>query len=185
MTEPVAWRYKNVNQKVWCVSQIKPDDRVWGIIEPLYTAEQLQPHVKMTQSEFDEFKQLIEEHGFVLEALQAIYNGKYKNLNSKLFNGRTVESDNEQVKILTNLMSEFDPNNPEETIEIVPEMKWFVRSKDDIEVYLIETEEFVINPYQHLSELELKKAVTFDTEEEAEKWTNPLTEAVQLPVEGE
>ena len=180
MTEPVAYLAKSrtTDSVLASIHEFNPN----GFENiPLYTSEQLHPRVKMTQAEFDEFKQLIEEYGFVLEALQAIYNGKYKNLNSKLFNGRTVESDNKQVKILTNLMSEFDPNNPEETIEIVPETKWFVHKKDCENEF-----RFLQTSAKHLSYNFPKHSATqFDTEEEAEKWTNPLTEAVQLPVEDE
>ena len=72
--------------------------------------------------------------------------------------------------------------NPEETIEIVPDMKWFVRSKEkngDKYLYLKKPDGFVTPWYTVFKDL----ARHFDTEEEAELWNNPLTEAVRLPVE--
>lgn len=69
-------------------------------------------------------------------------------------------------------------------IGIVPNKKWFVRSKNKNG-----------NKYLYLKKLDGSTtpwftifeniAQQFDTKEEAEKWTEPLTEAVQLPVEGE
>lgn len=73
--------------------------------------------------------------------------------------------------------------NPEETIEIVPDMKWFVRSKErnsEKNYYYFVGKRpqdlFILYGYK-------KAAKQFDTKEEAERWTNPDTEAVQLPVE--
>lgn len=80
---------------------------------------------------------------------------------------------------------QFDYSELKKTIEIVPDMKWFVRSKqlqnNGFYSYL-EVGDYVTPTYD---ELRLKFATQFATKEEAEKWTNPLTEAVQLPVEGE
>ena len=69
------------------------------------------------------------------------------------------------------------------TAEQLHSMKWFVRSKerDDEGDYLF------LSGY-NLDDLDyfgFDYARAFDTKEEAEQWTNPLTEAVQLPVEGE
>ncbi|WP_273947616.1 hypothetical protein [Leuconostoc mesenteroides] len=71
------------------------------------------------------------------------------------------------------------------TAEQLHPMKWFVRSKRASS----------FGNYIYLKKIESDDKVTafnlksvaeqFDTKEEAEKWTNPLTEAVQLPVEGE
>ncbi len=81
--------------------------------------------------------------------------------------------------------AQFDYSELKKTIEIVPDMKWFVRSKRASS----------FGNYIYLKKIESDDKVTafnlksvaeqFDTKEEAEKWTNPLTEAVQLPVEGE
>ncbi|MCT4420250.1 hypothetical protein EFT49_08640 [Leuconostoc falkenbergense] len=64
------------------------------------------------------------------------------------------------------------------TAEQLHPMKWFVRSKELAKnskyLWLCDAEYF---------EFDYSRA--FDTKEEAELWTNPLTEAVQLPVEGE
>ena len=184
MTEPVGYIHSMKDGSTLLTTERRYTDNILGST-PLYSKSQLHPRVKMTQSEFDEFKNLISEYGFVLDALQAIYNGEYKNLYSKLFNGRTVESDNEQVKILTNLMFNFDPDNPEETIEIVPDMKWFVRAKKSIYgVYKFLDNTTSVDGHWYNSEKEDDPglALPFDTKEEAEKWTNPLTEAVLLPM---
>ncbi|WP_273722787.1 hypothetical protein [Leuconostoc mesenteroides] len=81
--------------------------------------------------------------------------------------------------------AQFDYSELKKTIEIVPDVKWFVRSKRASS----------FGNYIYLKKIESDDKVTafnlksvaeqFDTKEEAEKWTNPLTEAVQLPVEGE
>lgn len=93
------------------------------------------------------------------------------------------------------MWARFDPDNPEETIKILPDKKWFVRSKSDIHVldhetgsskYLYEylTDMITLElAYKVLDETDLDMAVKFDTKEEAEEWKNPLTEAVLLPVE--
>ncbi|KMY76914.1 hypothetical protein WZ79_10050 [Leuconostoc mesenteroides subsp. mesenteroides] len=94
-----------------------------------------------------------------------------------------VNAQVKQQNEFAELWADFNPDKPEETIEIVPDMKWFVRSKEKSNGnefwYLKKTEHFFFHEY-------IKEISTqFDTKEEAEKWTNPLTEAVQLPVEGE
>lgn len=70
----------------------------------------------------------------------------------------------------------------EEHIEVESNMKWFVRRilPNAGGNMLYYTDEGVLT-YNNNKE----HATKFDTKEEAEKWTNPLTEAVQLPVEGE
>lgn len=91
---------------------------------------------------------------------------------------------------LTN--AQFDYSELKKTIEIVPAMKWFVRSKKrdesgDFEfISGIETPDDWGYSKHHNGVNDPKAcAYAFDTKEEAEKWTNPLTEAVKLPVEGE
>lgn len=107
---------------------------------PLYTKDQLQPKVQMTQAEFDELE-----------------------------------------KSLIN--AQFDYSELKETIEIVPDMKWFVRVDSQIplpdeNIYL--DNELIVYPHYDSPK---SSAHQFDTKEEAEKWTNPLTEAVLLPVD--
>lgn len=80
--------------------------------------------------------------------------------------------------------AQFDYSELKKTIEIVPDMKWFVRSKepegeDEDEYYLFLSG----SNLDDLEYFEFDYAKSFDTKEEAEKWKNPLTEAVQLPVE--
>ena len=68
----------------------------------------------------------------------------------------------------------------EEHIEVESNMKWFVRRilPNAGGNMLYYTDEGVLT-YNNNKE----HATKFDTKEEAEKWTNPLTEAVRLPVE--
>ncbi|MCT3054460.1 hypothetical protein EFN57_10395 [Leuconostoc citreum] len=70
------------------------------------------------------------------------------------------------------------------TADQLHSMKWFVRSKEPED----EDEYYLFLSGSDLDDLEyfgFDYARAFDTKEEAELWTNPLTEAVQLPVEGE
>ena len=77
--------------------------------------------------------------------------------------------------------------NPEETIEIVPDMKWFVIAKNKYEdcfAFLKNKNLHVLEwIYSRSDKAAPKCAFKFDTKEQAELWTNPLTKAVQLPVE--
>lgn len=153
MTEPVAYMWKT---KRGTITGLKPNDDnhsqgVFGRI-PLYTKEQLQPKVQMTQAEFDELEMW-----------------------------------------LTN--AQFDYSELKKTIEIVPDMKWFVRSKEQYHpdmdqgisesgyLYLTQGDIYSIEYYEMTTFKD--DAQQFDTKEEAELWLNPLTEAVQLPVEDE
>jgi len=116
----------------------------------------------MTRSEFDEFKKLLSV------GISTIYEA-----------------------------FDFIDSDREETVEIVPDMKWFLRSKTEIIYQLLESKKqgythsyLMHNSVRHISyeplfKDELEKAIKFDTKEEAEQWTNPLTKAVQLPAEGE
>ncbi|KAA8371914.1 hypothetical protein [Leuconostoc carnosum] len=74
------------------------------------------------------------------------------------------------------------------TAEQLHPMKWFVRSKerDNDGDYafltgIVNTNDWIYSK-QHDDVIGI---YPFDTKEEAELWTNPLTEAVQLPVEDE
>lgn len=109
---------------------------------------------------------------------------EFEHLYSRLFTHGRIEQAKNQSDFSTLWVSLLD-RNVKETIEIVPTMKWFVRSKRASS----------FGNYIYLKKIESDDKVTafnlksvaeqFDTKEEAEKWTNPLTEAVQLPVEGE
>lgn len=182
MTEPVAYMWKTERGTIIGFTPNDNSHSGGQLGIPLYTAEDLHQRVKMTQAEFDEFKLL--------------YN---------LFNGSTVRGiintvENNESKRFTNLKSRlnktgkdleiiilwsiYNPDEPDETIEIVPDMKWFVRSKeleDEDEYYLFLSG----SNLDDLDYLVFDYARAFDTKEEAELWKNPLTEVVQLPVEGE
>ena len=180
MTEPVAWRAKNIGYDAYIIYDHKP--LYFDTVELLYTAEQLHPRVKMTQSEFDDFKQLYSENYFkrAFFVLEKIEKGEFGGLYGKF--GAFIKD----LPIFANLWVNYDPEHPEKTIEIIPEMKWFVRSKEpDGED---EDEYYLFLSGSDLDDLEyfgFDYARAFDTKEEAELWTTPLTEAVQLPVEDE
>ncbi len=169
---------------------LKPNDDnhsqgVFGRI-PLYTAEQLHPRVKMTQAEFDEFKLLYNllRVSTVIRIINTVQNNESKRFtNLKLRLNKTGKD----LELII-LWADYDPDNPEETIEIVPTMKWFVRSKkSDINGYgwLSIIDKYQTPIYQYSENRPFGNAVGFDTKEEAEKWKNPLTEVVLLPVEGD
>lgn len=150
-------------------------------ITPLYTKEQLQHRVKMTKLESDEFELLYKLfHGStvrgVINTVEYNESKRFMNLKSRLNKmGKDLE--------LIVLWDNYDPEKPEETIEIVPTMKWFVERNDTNDDYRFLSKN-VINLDNELNYAALKKsAKQFVTKKEAEEWTNPLTEAVLLPVE--
>ena len=176
MTEPVAYVQIKDGKAYSVLRKGTPNDEY----TPVYTAEQLHPRVKMTQKQYDRLM--------------------WDKQNSDLFqcidyftehNGSTTFGIKKE-NLLGDLTQEDIARawlNPEETIEIVPEMKWFVIAKNKYEDCFA----FLKNKNLHVLEwiysrndnVAPKRAFKFDTEEQAELWTNPLTKAVQLPVEGE
>lgn len=184
MTEPVAWKILKKSNWRWEIVTDDPSNYAYQEVVPLYTADQLHQRVKMTQAEFDEFKKLLSVGiSTIYEAFDVIDSDRgemdeFEQLYNRLFTNGV----NEQVKQqneFAKLWADFNPENPEETIEIVPDMKWFVQKKDfngDYRFLKINAKDLSFN---HTKD----KASCFDTKEEAELWTNPLTEAVQLPVE--
>ncbi|WP_055307727.1 hypothetical protein [Leuconostoc lactis] len=203
MTEPVAYRvdgtiYNDIKDAEFAVREIEHLRSSLGIdnglirrpviIESLYTSEQLHQRVKMTQAEFDEWNKLVEEVADLYTVVIEICDiSHYPNLYFRFFdlhNDDTDKTRETQVEF-AKLWGVFDEFNPEETIEVVPNMKWFVRSKernaDNNYYYFIgkrPQDLFILYGYK-------RAAKQFDTKEESEKWTNPDTEAVHLPVEGE
>ncbi|WP_273948082.1 hypothetical protein [Leuconostoc mesenteroides] len=182
MTKPVAYiyNYANGDYALWH----KTEQHIEKAI-PLYTKEQLHPCVKMTQVEFDEFKILksLNPTSDLIAILKTVSNFKYKNLQSRFVCG-SIENQTEFATLWLRCRYE----RLEETIEIVPDMKWFVRSKELAKnskyLWLCDAEYLDVPQCLFTNDNQLS-AMGFDTKEEAEKWTNPLTEAVQLPVEGE
>lgn len=206
MTEPVAYMWKT---KQGTIVGLKPNDDnhsqvVFGRI-PLYTKEQLHPRVKMTQAEFDEWKELyyrlnefsFNVHRMLDEILGSIgvERGIYTKLAKRVYQDDDFMAISKKQSELINLFINYSPDNPEETIEIVPDMKWFVRSKEQYQpdmdqgisesgyLYLTQGNIYSIEYYDMTTFKD--EAKQFNTKAEAEKWTNPLTEAVQLPVEDE
>ena len=192
MTEPVAYMYEDhvFNTEKEAVlfkkefDRYKHDGMLKHVILPLFTADEISDiykqnkRVKMTQAEFETFKNIKQKNNLLSDAL-----------NSTAFFGDEKQQSEQQIEF-ANLFINLDLDNPEETIEIVPDMKWFVRSKKrddegDFEfISGIETPDAWGYSKHHNGVNDPRAcAYAFDTKEEAEKWTNPLTEAVQLPVE--
>lgn len=180
--KPVA--YKTIyNDGCWALEYEK--STIYDESIPLYTKEQLQPRVKMTQKQYKEWQSAISSIYPVnlYELFNLIFNpaehhGEYTGM-------RDIFSFNEGQKKLSKLWANYDPDEPEETIEIVSNMKWFVRSKNKSKngKYLwLCNAEYLDVPQCMFTRDNQMLAMMFDTKEEAEKWTNPLTEAVQLPV---
>lgn len=160
----------------------------------------LHQRVKMTKAEHDEFNKLLLSSAVTIyEVIDTIYkdNGKmndFSHLYQRLFN-RNDKLELENQLEFSKLWANFNIENPEETIEIVPNMKWFVRSKERYEpnmdqgisesgyLYLTQGNIYSIEYYETTTFKD--DAQQFDTKEEAEKWKNPLTEVVLLPVEGD
>lgn len=167
MTEPVAYIRRTSGGTYLSLTPISDDygDKTDKTL-PLYTAEQLHPRVKMTKKQHKQF-----------ENYKTNKNDFYDFWQSLLVDDVSLFKEISERNLMLAWLDD-------RTIEIVPEMKWFVRSKepeDEDDYYLF------LNGYNldDLDYFEFDYARAFDTKEEAELWTNPLTEAVQLPVEGE
>ena len=162
----------------------------------LYFKEQLCPRVKMTQAEFDEWNKLVEEVADLYTAVTEICDiSPYPNLYCRFFDLQNEDTDKTrktQVEFAI-LWGIFDEFNPDETIEIVPTKKWFVRSKKQYQPdmsqgisesgYLYLTQGDIYSVEYHEMASFKDEATQFNTEDEAKLWTTPDTEAVQLPVE--
>lgn len=161
----------------------------------LYFKEQLQPRVKMTQAEYDEWQELYDE---IVESSFSVHKmldlildstgrrgGKYTELAKRVYQDDDFMSVSKKQSELVDLFINYSPDHPEETIEIEPEKKWFVRIDSQIplpdeNIYL--DDELIVYPRYDSPK---SGAHQFDTKEQAEEWKNPLTEVVLLPVEGE
>ncbi|MFT9415125.1 hypothetical protein [Leuconostoc falkenbergense] len=194
MTEPVAYLNKYLDDST-NITRHKPINNQLLSSSPLYTVEQLHPRVKMTQAEFDEFKSIKGLTASVFTAINLItktVNYKQLRIYSGIENGfNNIDWQNSFAYAFIN----FSYDNPEETIEIVPDMKWFVRSKEKYQPdmdqgisesgYLYLTQGDIYSVEYHEMTTFKDEATQFNTEDEAKLWTTPDTEAVQLPVEGE
>lgn len=173
--KPVAYLAKNRLTGSKTVSLMELEKHIFENI-PIYTKQQLQPRVKMTKAQHDRLmwdKQNTDLSTCLVYFLKHDGNVRF-GLTAENLMGSLTQEDIARAWL-----------NPDETIEIVPEMKWFVRSKEKqnngkytyMEVGNYKTPDYDQN--------NIRFADKFDTKEEAEPWTNPLTEAVQLPVEGD
>jgi len=180
MTEPVAYLNKYLDKST-NITRYKPENQRLLSSKPLYTAEQLHPRMNMTQAEFDEFKQLWGSNDFWSSAETDILSyQQYKKLRNKIFFNDT-EVDVKNTNDFAIIWAHFDPEHPEETIEIIEEKKWFVQLANTKTQTRFLHKFFIKCSLNYGTSKEY--AQPFDTKEEAELWTNPLTEVVQLPVE--
>lgn len=182
MNEPVGYGVVENNRLVEVRFFDKLNSEEDCDLVPLYTSEQLHPRVKMTQAEFDEWKELFDDYEFFSDAFsQGVTIKENVGIFKKIYatKDKRLSALEIEAKFAT-LWANYNPDNPEETIEIIPNMKWFVKKilPNAGGNMLYYTDEGVLT-YNNNKE----HATKFDTKEEAEKWTNPLTEAVQLPVE--
>lgn len=180
MTEPVAYlvngvAFNDIDRAKVYSDVLKYHKKIKIGVEslvpiPLYTDEQLHPRVKMTQVEFETIKIIKQKNNLLSDAL-----------NSTAFFGDEKQQSEQQIEF-ANIFINLDLDKPDETIEIVPNMKWFVRSNEPDD----DLRDFIFLSGSNLDDLDylvFDYARAFDTKEEAELWKNPLTEAVQLPVE--
>ena len=188
MTEPVAYLSKYLDNST-NITRYKPENQRLLSSKPLYIAEQLHPRVKMTQAEFDEFRAIYEQCSSVYVAMDRIFkrHKAFPFLNKKIALSGCLDEQlsNQFAKVFLN----FDPEHPEETIEIITEKKWFVRSKkpdsDGDWQFLNGIDEPNDWGYSHNEEDTNNPrniAYPFDTKERAEEWKNPITEVVLLPI---
>lgn len=138
----------------------------------LYFKEQLHIRVKMTQKQYDrlmwykEYSDLSTCISYFLE-----HDGVNNfGLSSENLMGLLTQEDIARAWL-----------NPEEAIEIVPDMKWFVETKNTTSDYRFLKIEFENKSVYNKS---LKMYAThFETQSQAESWVNPLTKVVKLPLE--
>lgn len=153
------------------------DYRVVRLVEETQPVVE-KPKVKMTQSEFNEWQKLYSMHhkNRAYYALEALEDGEFSDLYAKF------AAYIEDLPIFADLWVNYDPEHPEKTIEVERKKKWFVRSKGFM------WEEYTYSKINRTgvvvqNTFEKSDAMSFDTQEEAEKWVNPLNEAVLLEVE--
>ncbi|MBZ5980055.1 hypothetical protein [Leuconostoc gasicomitatum] len=179
MTEPVAyWHIPQIeNEEIFVDFNPSENSNFEDI--PLYTSEDLHPRMKMTKKQYNRLM-WDKENTDLFQCLDYFHehdgNSKFGALTEDLRGDLTPED------IARAWLDD-------ETIEIVPDMKWFVRSKKrddegDFEfISGIETPDAWGYSKNHNGVNDPRAcAYAFDTKEEAELWLNPLTEAVLLPV---
>ncbi|MFL2089711.1 hypothetical protein ACEN4H_07405 [Leuconostoc mesenteroides] len=183
MSEPVAYMWKTERGTIIGFTPNDNSHSEGRLGIPLYAAEDLHPRVKMTQSEFDEFKNLFEVVDYASIALATIQHVKddFNKLGERVYSG-TVNERIKKENEFNVLWANYNPDTPEETIEIVPDKKWFVvRKLPNTGGNMLKCSDDGLLMYNAIKEV----ATYFDTKEEAELWKNPLTEVVLLPVEGD
>lgn len=154
-------------------------------VQPLYTREQLKTRVLLTKAEFDEFYSIYSCGNFTLfSAIDYLGSNGSEHLFKRLIGSENCAKNQEEF---ARLWLEFDKDNPEQTVEIIGNKKWFVRSKADYDGYyffLLQNNDDPMLNYEK-SKVPHKEYLSFETKEEAKLWVNPKTEAVLLPIDRE
>lgn len=167
-----------IKWKAQSLSTTQPEDfKVVRLVEETQPVVE-KPKVKMTRAEFDEWQKLYGDNYFkrAVFVLKAIEEDNFDNLHERF--GEYIQD----LPIFADLWVNYDPEHPEKTIEVEHKNKWFVRSKGfmrgEYTYSKIDRTGVVVQ-----NTFEKSDAMSFDTQEEAEKWVNPLNEAVLLEVE--
>lgn len=113
--EPVAWSVSSPKGEKLFTDK-KPE---CGFITPLYTKQQLQPRVKMTKKQYDEF----------IELKKDVFNF-YHFWQILLVSESSLVSDITEQDLMLAWLDQY-------CIEILPEKKWFVREKDTKEDFYL------------------------------------------------
>lgn len=192
-SKPAAYRFNEFNNR-WAYQETRPSTK-FNDVEPLYTKEQLRKHVEMTHAVYNQFCQARRDYSEPYRFLNDLETDSTREKFDSLFHwiystehGADLEGSLAFYTIWVDCaLEKYDIK-----IDIVPEKKWFVRSKnrDGNERFSYIKSIFstqVVYGFSLSEELSEKEdyPYQFDTKEQAEEWTNPLTKAVLLPVEGE
>lgn len=163
--EPVAY-YKDFSDGTrlyFSNNEFGEIDKNDPLIKLLYTKEQLQPKVKMTKKQHEQF-----------ENYKADKNNFYHFWQSLLCDKISLLDDISERDLM---LAWIDS----EAIEIVPKKEWFIETKNVTSDYRFVKIEFE-NKSAYNKSLKIH-ATHFKTKSQAESWVNPLTKAVLLPVE--
>lgn len=161
MNKPVAWRKRHSGDKYWRYEETGYIGD-WDDVERLYTAEQLNKRVKMTKNQHKQF-----------ENYKKGKNSFYHFWQSLIVDDISLRKEFSERELMLVWLDE-------KTIEIVPDMKWFIETKNMTSDYRFLKIDFE-NKSVYNKSLKIY-ASSFETKSQAESWVTPLTKAVQLPV---
>lgn len=129
---------------------------------PLYTLDQLHTRVKMTKKQHNQF-----------ENYKKGKNSFYHFWQSLIVDDISLRKEFSERELMLVWLDD-------ENVEIIPNMKWFVETKNMTSDYRFLKIDFE-NKSVYNKSLKIY-ASSFETKIQAESWVTPLTKAVQLPV---